>query len=341
MAVTRSDVARAAGVSPSVVSFVLNNGPRPVSTQARARVLEAVNRLGYRPNAIAAALRGGSTQTIGFLTPNRSNPFFGELAEALERQFNDRGYLVLAANTYGQRATEERLLRSFVDRRVDGLVVSAGTSLVGPSLARVEEPVLVIDDAIGSDSFSSVETDDLLDAAASVEHLQNHGHALIGCIVGPPQSRSEARRLAGWHQQQQLQGRPAGDELVAYADQSPSGGASAAELLLNNHGRPATLHGKPPTALFVASDVQAIGALWACHQLGLKLPEDVDVVYMGGTMAAAYTIPTLTTLRQDVEYLARAACKQLLSEIQEPDTNRIHLRLRGNLVIGETCGCAR
>jgi len=340
MAVTRADVAHAAGVSPSVVSFVLNNGPRPVSAHARSRVLDAVKRLGYRPNAIAAALRGGSTQTIGFLTPNRSNPFFGELAEALERQFNDHGYLVLSANTYGHRATEERLLRSFVDRKVDGLLVSAGTSLVGPSLARVEEPVLVIEDAAGSEGFASVETDDLLDAASSVEHLQSHGHELIGCIVGPPQSRSESQRLAGWQQQQQLFGHPHGDEMIAYADQSSNGGATAAELLLNNHGRPATLHGQRPSALFIASDVQAIGVLWACHQLGLRVPEDVALVSMGGTRAAAYTIPTLTTLRQDVEHLAREACSLLLHQIREPETPLIHLRILGNLVIGETCGCA-
>ena len=117
-----------------MVSYVLNGGPRPASTQARTRVREAVNRLGYRPNAIASALRGGSTQTIGFLCPNRSDPFFGELAEAFERYLTDHCYLVLAGSTYGYRASEERLLRTFVDRQVDGLIISAGTSLIGPAL---------------------------------------------------------------------------------------------------------------------------------------------------------------------------------------------------------------
>jgi LacI family transcriptional regulator len=101
LAVTRSDVARAAGVSPAVVSYVLNNGPRPVATGTRERVLAAIDQLGYRPNAIASALRGGSTKTIGLLTPNRSNPFYGALAEAVERTFSDQGYLTLTASTYG------------------------------------------------------------------------------------------------------------------------------------------------------------------------------------------------------------------------------------------------
>lgn len=340
MAVTRSDVAREAGVSPAVVSYVLNNGPRPASSEARARVLDAVQRLGYRPNAIASALRAGSTRSIGFLTPNRTNPFFGALAEAVEQQLNERGYLMLAANTHGYQPDEERLLHTFVDRRVDGMIISAGTSLVGPVLRTVDAPVLVLDDAEESEDYSSVQTEDQLDAASAVDHLQNHGHDLVGCIVGPPRIRSEALRLSGWRTQQRRAGSPAGDELVAFADQSEAGGDSAARLLLSDHGRPATLHGRRPSALFVASDVQAIGVLWACHDLGVRVPDDVAVVSMGGTRAAAYAIPTLTTVRQDVEYLAGEACTQLLRLVAEPGTPQNHLRVRGNLVVGQTCGCA-
>jgi LacI family transcriptional regulator len=327
-------------VSPAVVSYVLNNGPRPASSQARARVLDAVQKLGYRPNAIASALRAGSTQTVGFLTPNRANPFFGALAETVEQELNDQGYLMLAANTHGYQPDEVRLLRTFVDRRVDGLMISAGTALVGPALQEVDKPVLVFDDAHGSDTCSSVQTEDQLDAASAVDHLQNHGHDLIGCIVGPPRLRSEAMRLAGWRAQQHRSGGFAGDELVAFADQSEAGGDSAARLLVSDHGRPATLHGRRPTALFVASDIQAIGVLWACHDLGLRVPEDVAVVSMGGTRAAAYAIPTLTTVRQDVEYLAGAACTQLLRRIADPTVPQTHLRVQGNLVVGQTCGCS-
>lgn len=339
MAVTRSDVAREAGVSPAVVSYVLNNGPRPASTQARARVEEAVHKLGYRPNAIASALRAGNTQTVGFLTPNRTNPFLGALAEAVEQHLNDHGYLMLAANTHGHQPDEERLLRTFIDRRVDGLIIVAGTSLVGPALPEIDVPVLVLDTTHQAGDYSSIQTEDHLDAATAVDHLQNHGHHLIGCIVGPPRIRSETQRLTGWRAQQHRTGRLNGDDLVAFADQSEAGGDSAARLLLSNHGRPATLHGSRPTALFIASDIQAIGALWACHDLGLRVPDDVAIVSMGGTRAAAYAIPTLTTVRQDVEYLAAAACTQLLQKIANPTTPQTHLRATGNLVIGQTCGC--
>ncbi|GAA0553524.1 LacI family DNA-binding transcriptional regulator [Paractinoplanes ferrugineus] len=338
MAVTRSDVARAAGVSPAVVSYVLNNGPRPVAIGTRERVLAAIEQLGYRPNAIASALRGGSTQTIGLLTPNRSNPFYGALAEAIERSLTEQGYLTLTASTYGNRSSEERLLRTFVDRKADGLIITSGVSLSGAPLADVEQPVLVLEERVGN-TLSTVSMDDERDAAGAVDHLQVHGHDLIGCIVGPPYVSTDGLRLAGWRDQQHRTGRPAGDGLVAFADAGEEGGYQAAGLLLSEHGRPWAVYGRRPTALFVASDVQAFGALHACWELGLRVPDDVAVVSVGGTRAARFTIPPLTTMRQDVEYLARIACARLLQDIREPGTPPTHVRLTGNLVVGRTCGC--
>jgi LacI family transcriptional regulator len=339
MVVTRSDVARAAGVSPAVVSYVLNNGPRPVSTDLRARVEEAVSRLGYRPNAIATALRAGTTQSIGFLVPNPRNPFFAELAEAVERNFSERGYLVLTANTYYDRGREERYLRTFLDRNVDGLIFGAGVSLGASPLPGVAQPVLVLDVANGNRTWSSIATEDTADAAVAVEHLQRHRHGLIGCIAGPPHVPTEAARIAGWVRQQDGVGLPSGSELVAYAEISEEGGNAAALQLLSQHGRPWAVHGRRPTALFVASDAQAVGAIYACYELGLRVPDDIAIVSMGGTRSAGYTIPPLTTLRQDVEYIAGTAAAHLLHRVSDSSAAPIHARLRGNLVVGRSCGC--
>ena len=339
MAVTRSDVARAAGVSPAVVSYVLNNGPRPVATRTRERVLAAIDELGYRPNAIASALRGGSTQTVGLLTPNRSNPFYGALAEEIERTLTDQGYLTLTASTYGYRSSEERLLQTFIDRQTDGLIITSGVSLSGAALSGVEQSVLVLEERPET-TLSTLSMDDERDAARAVDHLQVHGHDLIGCIVGPPYISTDGLRLSGWRDQQRRTGRPASDGLVALADAGEEGGYQAAGLLLSEHGRPWAVYGRRPTALFVASDVQAFGALHACWELGLRVPDDVALVSMGGTRAARFTIPPLTTMRQDVEYLARSACARLLEEIRRPGLPPAHVRLTGNLVVGHTCGCS-
>jgi LacI family transcriptional regulator len=339
MAVTRSDVARAAGVSPAVVSYVLNNGPRPVAPSTRARVLDAVAALDYRPNAIASALRGGSTQTVGLLTPNRSDPFLGELAEAVEQTLSQHGYMALTGSTYGNTGIAERLLRTFLDRKVDGIIVAPGVSVVGAALQAVEQPLVILERLANHGPFSTVCTDDLADAATTVAHLQVHGHRHIGCISGPPHSSTEALRLQGWRETQRGVGHPYGDGLVAFGEVSEEGGYQAASTLLSEHGRPWAVYGRAPSALFVASDVQAIGALSACWELGLRVPDDIAIASMGGTRAARYAIPALTTMRQDVEYLASAACARLLLDIRQPGSEPSHGELTGNLVIGRTCGC--
>lgn len=338
MTVTRSDVARSAGVSPAVVSYVINNGPRKVAPSTRQRVEAAISALGYRPNAIASALRGGATQSIGYLAPDPQNPFYAQLGEALERSFSAAGYLVLTGNTYYDRAREERYLRTFLDRRVDGLIFSSGVSITSSALgSEAGVPELFLHEG-SSPGQSAISTDDVADAATAVDHLHRHGHELIGCVAGPQHNAADDARIRGWRRQQQDLGLPSGDEMVAFAETSEHGGNIAALLLLGAHGRPWAVHGRRPTALFVSSDIQAIGAVFACHELGICVPDDLAIVSLGGTKAAAYTVPPLTTMRQDVEYIAATATAHLLDKIHhEPEP--LQLTLRGNLVIGHSCGC--
>lgn len=338
MAVTRSEVAREAGVSPAVVSYVLNGGPRPVSGALRARVEAAVERLGYRPNAIAAALSMGSTHSVGLLTPNQSNAFDAGLVAAIERRLDEQGYLLLTANTHYDRAREERSRLSFLDRNVDALILMPGTSavaFVGESAIR---PVVAFEQNV-PDGWSSINMDDEADSLVAVEHLQRHGRDLTGLVVGPPQISSEAKRLAGWRRQQRAAGFSAGDELIAYGELTEQGGNAAALQLLSVHGRPWAVHGRRPTALFVGSDTQAVGAVFACHELGMRVPEDVAIVSMGGTTAAAFTIPPLTSMRQDTEYIASHVVGHLVTRSRDPQIAPISESLRGNLVIGRSCGC--
>jgi len=338
--VTRSDVARRAGVSPAVVSYVVNNGPRPVAPGTRARVEQVISELGYRPNAIASALRGGATRSIGFLTPNPRNPFNAQVAEAIERSFLARDHLVITGNTYYDRAREEGLLRIFLDRHVDGLLLASGSTLLAPmppALAGV--PVVTLDGATPAPGRTSVSADERADAAAAVDHLQGHGHQLIAHIAGPRHLRGEELKTRGWRQQQDARGYPSGDELIAHAESSEEGGSSAAWLLLGSRARPFALHDRRPSALFVSSDVQGIGAISACHELGLRVPEDVAVVSLGGTKAAKYTHPPLTTMRHDFDFLAETAADRLLEVIASPQSVLPSVLLRGNLVIGQACGC--
>jgi LacI family transcriptional regulator len=339
--VTRLDVARAAGVSPAVVSYVINNGPRRVSPKRRAAVEKAIDALGYRPNAIASALRAGATQTIGFLTPNSRDPYSATLADAVERHLRGHGYLMLTGSTHFDRSQEDRHLKSFLERNVDGLIVDAGVSLADAPLCVGGRPVVCFEDSALTDGRSVVATLDAVDAAHATEHLQRHGHRLIACIAGPAHIGSVAARVAGWRAQQAAASLPGDDELLAHADLSEQGGDFAALQLLSRHGRPAARFSRPPRALFVASDLQAVGAIYACFELGLRVPDDVAIVSIGGTPSASFTVPPLTTMRQDVEFIAATAVAHLIARIEAPDeVAPLHVRLAGNLVVADSCGCA-
>ncbi len=334
---TRADVANMAGVSPAVVSYVINGGPRPVSSEARARVLAAIEAFDYRPNAIASALRGGSTKSVGLLMPNPTNPFFAELADAIEGELFDAGNLLTIGITNYDTARERVHLRSFADRRVDGIILVSSRSLAGLERRSTTPPIVVADRVDPSPGVSNVYVDSVPDAAYAVEHLQGWGHRLIGCVAGPRLSPRSADRVAGWAEQQARIGAPHDAGLVAHADFTDAGGAEAAHALLAPDSRVVAKRGMRPTALFVSSDAQAHGVLHECSLLGLKVPEDVSIVSFDGTQFARFANPTLTTMRQPIRSIGSTAAKLLLGMVGAPQGEPRTVVFRSNLVLGESC----
>ena len=201
--VKRADVARLARVSPSVVSYVLNGGPRSVSDELRERVLAAVDELGYRPNALASSLRRGSSRTVGLLMPSPVNPFLAELADALEAALLDRGYLVSIGITREDPKRELDNVRALLDRRVDGLILLSSTALA--TIRRNAEetpPVVVIDHVPKSAGVMSVRVDNGSASAHAVQLLQDLGHTVIACLSGPEEVPTSQERIEGWRRQQ-------------------------------------------------------------------------------------------------------------------------------------------
>ena len=123
--ITRADVARVAGTSVAVVSYVINNGPRPVAETTRLRVLEAIEKTGYRPNDIARALASGNTLTYGLVVPDISNPFFATLAQALQREAFSHGRVLLLGDAGDNRQREHDLINHLLRRQVDGLLYTS------------------------------------------------------------------------------------------------------------------------------------------------------------------------------------------------------------------------
>jgi LacI family transcriptional regulator len=325
--VTRADVARYAGVSTAVVSYVVNGGPRPVAAATAERVREAIRVLGYRPNATARALRMGSTQMLGLVVPEIGNPLFAELAVAVEQHAARSGYAVLLVDSGSDPSAERALIRSLVARQVDGIIVSTvqhtSSSLDLPAL---DIPVVLLGTFTGREGWETVGVDARAGARLGVEHLLAHGHTRIGLIIGQAGGEGEARE-SGWLDATRAAGLP--DGPLAREPFTRGGGYAGALRLFAGADR--------PTALFASSDMQASGALRALHELGLRVPEDVAVVSFDGTDEARYAVPQLTVVRQPVQEMAHEAVARLTAA----PTGRAphHASYTPTLVIGRSCGC--
>jgi LacI family transcriptional regulator len=327
--VTRTDVARHAGVSAAVVSYVLNDGPRPVAAGTRERVLAAIKELGYRPNGVARALKLRRTHTLGLVVPDNSNPYFAELAKAIEDVAFARGYSLLLGNSSDDATREFEQIRAFLDRQVDALMlISVRADPDLSVLKRSGTPAVLIDRASATVTVPTVSVDNAAGASAATRHLIEHGHRRIGCITGPGHLPAVRDRLTGYTRALDDHGIHRAHELVHSAPFTRTGGLAAARVLL-------TLTA-PPTALFVASDLQAVGALRAAVELGLKVPRDLAVVSFDGTQESLYADPSLTAIRQPVEQIARRAIDQLLPG---DDAGEPHTVLSAELVVRESCGC--
>lgn len=184
--VTRDDVARLAGTSTAVVSYVINNGPRPVAPATRERVLAAIKELSYRPDRVAQAMASRRTDLIGLIVPDARQPFFGEMAHAVEQAASERGKMVLVGNSDYIAEREVHYLRAFLGMRVSGLIL-VSHALNDNAAAEIEAwdaRVVLLHERPEAIDDVAVVTDDLGGAYLAVRHLLEHGYEYVACIGG-------------------------------------------------------------------------------------------------------------------------------------------------------------
>jgi LacI family transcriptional regulator len=324
MAATRNDVARLAGVSAAVVSYVVNDGPRPVSAGTRKRVLEAIDHLGYRPDTVARQLRTGRSSVIGVVLPDVSLPHYGELTHVLSELASERSRQLIVASTDWDLAREREQLEFLAGRRVDGVVLMS----VRPTqdfqwLVDLGTRVVVIDRPEAAVNGARVAT----------RHLLEHGHRRIAFVGGALGIAAGQRRREGWSSALAEQGVEVDDSMVVAPAMSREGGYAAAQDLLR---RPT-----PPTAVYADSDAQAVGILRAAADLGVRVPDDLAVVTGEGTATARYAVPSLTSIEIPRKAIAEEALDALAGdEDWNPRSNTLRWVTNSTfeLVIRESCG---
>lgn len=211
--VTRDDVARLAGTSTAVVSYVINNGPRPVAPATRERVLAAIKQLGYRPDRVAQAMASRRTDLIGMIVPDARQPFFAEMAHAVEQAAAERGKMVLVGNSDYRDEREVHYLRAFLGMRVSGLIlVSQGPSeRAAAEIEAWDARVVLLHERPEAIDDVAVVTDDVGGAQLATRHLLEHGNAYVACLGGteetPAVGDPVADHVEGWRRAMHESGR--------------------------------------------------------------------------------------------------------------------------------------
>lgn len=323
------DVAQLAGVSISTVSHVVNKS-RGVSAEARAQVVQAMAQLDYRPNALARSLRRQKTHSLGMIVPDNANPFFAEIARAIEDYSFHHDYSVILCNSDGDLQKQAAYVDLLVERRVAGILfVAAGVSTeLVDELQRQRVPLVVIDREVSGVAVDMVQTNHYQGGRLATEHLIALGHRRIGCIAAGSDLSPSAERLTGYKDALAAHGLAYDAALVIPGDFQFASGYRATEQLLSLEER--------PTAVFACNDLMAVGAIRAATARGLRVPDDLSIVGFDDISLASYTNPPLTTIHQPKREIGRLAMEMLLTRMSDPDAPPHSVRLETELVVRQS-----
>jgi LacI family transcriptional regulator len=300
---TIAEVAELAGVSRTTVSHVLS-GNRPVAATTRERVERTIDELGFRPNGLARSLRIQRSDTIALIIPDITNPYYPVLARGLDDAMSGR-YRTYICNTDAVRDRELEFVADVSDRHVDGMVIvpfQIGAADLGHFLD-LGMPIVCLGDRVEDPRVDVVLTDDEHGALEAARHLIRRGHTRVGMIRGA--EGTDLQRFTGYRRGLDTAGIPFDPALTAIGDWTRPGGSQAMRALL---ALPA-----PPTAVFSANDLMAIGAMDAARKAALSMPGDLAVVGYDDIEAAALVSPPLTTVVNPA-YEAGRVAGRLLAE---------------------------
>ncbi len=343
--VTIHDVAKAANVSTSTVSLVLNGKLDRMRQDTQERVLKAVADLGYSTNEMARALKTGYVPTIGLVVPTVANPFWGEFARCVEHAAMAKNYQVLLCNAEGNPEREQRYVESMLARGIRGVILGSSplslrhmAGVVKRGLRTVAFDRLTLNDA--GLELDSVRVDNGLGAKLAIEHLLSLGHRRIAFVSGPINSANRRDRLDGYRDTL----RAAGIAPDARLEWTGNAKAGDDEEIVTEIGRAAAVallkQPEPPTAFFAINDMTAVGIYAGCRELGLSIPRDISVVGFDDIHLCEIMDPPITTVRQPLVELMKSAVELLIDRMEGKNAAPpAHLTLTPELVLRRSTGC--
>jgi len=332
---TLEDIARRVGVSRSTVSRVVNNHPN-ISEDVRTRVLAAIDETGYQPNAAARSLASQRSQTLGLALPQTvssffTDPYFPHLLKGISEACNQHDY-ALTFFLITCKDDEKKIFPKISNKSfLDGVLVQSGhhgdQQIIG-HLVDANKPLVVLGRPFRVDNVSFVNVDNVKGAYTAVSHLIRLGRRRISTITGPLASTVGLDRKEGFLMALGERGFRKNDKLIVEGDFTEQGGYYSMQTLLREN----------PDAVFVASDVMAIGAIRAIQESGRRVPEDVAIVGFDDIPLSTITDLELTTIRQPVIETGVRAVEVLIDLIENGTDFPQHIILDTKLVVRSSCG---
>ncbi len=322
------DIARLASVSHSTVSRALA-GSSLVNPDTADKIRKIADQTGYRPSAAARSLVTSRSATIGVVVTTIADPFAAEAVLGIEDAANEHNYSVILANSNAQPEREVKVVRSFEERRVDGIIVTS--SRVGASyaetLSRTRMPIVLLNNQHPSEFIHSVMIDNFAASRELTGHLLALGHRRIAYVGDRYGYQSDTERYGGYRSALESAGLKVEPQYVMLGDGKPEEGGAAAAALMALKPR--------PTAIFCYNDMTALGAMAEIAARGLKVPEDVSITGFDDLFFAKYTAPPLTTVRQPMREMGRMALETLvlLCDGGEPQHN---VQARGEVIVRQS-----
>jgi DNA-binding LacI/PurR family transcriptional regulator len=328
MKATIYDVAKEAGVSIATVSNAIN-GKGKISKKRREEIFKIMERLQYQPSVIASALTGKKTYTLGLLIPDISNPFFAEIARAIEDQAHQHGYSVIICSTDNKDERVERYITLLEQKSVDGIIIGTGIENMEiiSQLQSKSTPLAMIARETPALAVDTVVADDFVGGVLAAGHLASLGHKRLAILSENLKVSSSRERIRGFKQGLADAGVSFDDSSIVICEYKVEEGRRGALELLRRGS------GERPTAIFCCNDLLAIGALQAAKEIGVRVPEELSVVGFDNTILATVTDPPLTSVAQPMEHMGKLVFNLLIENLEKKESIKQRVVLRPELVI--------
>lgn len=337
--VSLKDIAKKAGVSTALVSYTLNNKEKEgrVGKEMAKKIRKIAEELQYRPNQIAKSLKSGSTQTLGVIVADISNPFFANIARVIEDMAKSRGYTVIFGSSDENVEKSWDLIKVLQDRQVDGFIIapSEGTGKQIEFLKDSNVPVVLIDRALPDVSANCVLTDNYQAVHDAVEHLIQNGHRKIGMIASDIQLHHMYDRIRAYHDVLKAHNIPYNEkwlQKIQYKDVKSEVDHAVEQLILPDD---------PVTAVLFATNTLGINGLRKINQLELRVPDDLSIVCFDESEAFDLFYCRITYVRQPIQQLAGTSVNMLIDQIIAHDRSVTKKIIKSDLIIQESSGMHR